>query len=773
MANMSPRAPQQQENGTGQAQQERTRGFRLLMSWEDWVTLFAAAIVFISLAASVQAAELVRNMPPLIPTMVAGLVLGLFAARIRGSQLAVHLGGLLLGAGVVVLAVQSYAEGASLPERISNAWVRMEEWFHIVRVGDISNDNLPFVALVHAIAFAVAYVGTWAIYRWHNAWIGVLPVGALLLVNISVMEGQPSTWFVFFLFGALVLVARMNLQKLQTRWRREGVEYPEFMSLSVAQLTVVLAAGLMIVAWMVPLGTQARAVEQTVNFATQPFGNYTDHFVRIFHNLNIRGGGEFYTYGDTLPVSGNINLGSKDLYEVDGGMIDDLERMELLRAASYDEYTGVGWRATDREEVRSDGGQVHGSDPEDYHARDVSTLHVTVLDSDSVVLFHGTPVGTNLETIVETAAHSPGDVEMVRPRRGLGSGDGYNAVGAVSRASSDQLREAESDYPDWIAERYLQLPNELPESVISTAVNARGNADNPYDIAVAIEEYFRAMPFDLEAPAAPPGEDTVEYLITELGGGHFLYHATGMAVMLRTQGVPARLTIGYALDPELVEGEAPHTVSREDSYAWVEVYFPQYGWVNFNPTGDRPGIGETDLSGLEDDSFPVGDIDPAALEGLFGPEGPVENLPPELEEPLQEDPVKGPSGFPWWIAWTFGGVVFALGAVASAGYISWNWSVRGLPPRVQAWAKTQRLSKWAGLAWHDDETPTEWSRRMGRSLEHEDAARVLARAYEEARYGRPEQQRVDDSEALGAYRELRGALVRTIFARRQRKRRGE
>jgi hypothetical protein len=92
----------------------------------------------------------------------------------------------------------------------------------------------------------------------------------------------------------------------------------------------------------------------------------------------------------------------------------------------------------------------------------------------------------------------------------------------------------------------------------------------------------------------------------------------------------------------------------------------------------------------------------------------------------------------------------------------------GLDGRARMWAKTQRLAGWAGLGSRQAETPREWSRRMGRAIEREAEAVTLSAAFEEARYGRPDLQRIDDEQATTSYRGLRGALFAKLMRRRQR-----
>jgi hypothetical protein len=68
--------------------------------------------------------------------------------------------------------------------------------------------------------------------------------------------------------------------------------------------------------------------------------------------------------------------------------------------------------------------------------------------------------------------------------------------------------------------------------------------------------------------------------------GYCEYFATAMVTMLRTQGIPARYAVGYSTG-ERVGGT--YQVRAMNAHAWVEVYFPDVGWVRFDPTpgGER------------------------------------------------------------------------------------------------------------------------------------------------------------------------------------------
>ena len=118
------------------------------------------------------------------------------------------------------------------------------------------------------------------------------------------------------------------------------------------------------------------------------------------------------------------------------------------------------------------------------------------------------------------------------------------------------------------------------------------SATTPYAKAKAIESYLRTIPYNDAIPAPPASVDPLEYFLFDLHQGYCDYYATAMAMMLRSVGVPARAVSGYAegiYDPEA----GVYFITERDAHTWVEVFFPEYGWIEFEPTAgesqlDRP-----------------------------------------------------------------------------------------------------------------------------------------------------------------------------------------
>ena len=59
--------------------------------------------------------------------------------------------------------------------------------------------------------------------------------------------------------------------------------------------------------------------------------------------------------------------------------------------------------------------------------------------------------------------------------------------------------------------------------------------------------------------------------------------------MLRSIGIPARLGVGYAQGVAVERGKV-FEIRSKDSHAWAEVYFPEIGWVIFEPTSAQPAV---------------------------------------------------------------------------------------------------------------------------------------------------------------------------------------
>ena len=321
----------------------------------------------------------------------------------------------------------------------------------------------------------------------------------------------------------------------------------------------------------------------------------------------------------------------------------------------------------------------------------------------------------------------------------------YTTVGSISVATPQMLRLAGTEYPTRVSDRYLQLPRDFPDSVKELAAELTAGSDNPYDKAEAIREYLVRLPYTLDVSLPPPGEDWVEHFLFVERRGFCHNFASAMVTMLRSQGVPARLVTGMAPGIPIDEGTA-FEVQTRNYHAWPEVYFPRYGWVEFEPT---PSGVQDSLTQLGGESGSTGsatapsddcllEFSPAECERLrLGiPDEPEEELP-DLPPFLPSDSTPT-GGFSLPLdGWPYLALLIALAVLVPLGAF---YYLRRLATRggyvVYAYTMMSLLGSVAGIRRRSQETPWEYSARLVSALpDREEAIRLVTERYVNLRYG--------------------------------------
>lgn len=158
----------------------------------------------------------------------------------------------------------------------------------------------------------------------------------------------------------------------------------------------------------------------------------------------------------------------------------------------------------------------------------------------------------------------------------------YEATSNIAQASPPNLRNAGTTYSPEILLDYLQLPS-LDPRIPALAKQITAGATNNYDRALAIETYLRThFGYTLQLSRTPPRDPLAEFLF-QRKEGHCEYFASAMAIMLRTLGIPSRVVNGFRTG-EFNDLTSQYVIRDRDAHSWVEVYFPGYDWVSFDPT---------------------------------------------------------------------------------------------------------------------------------------------------------------------------------------------
>lgn len=199
------------------------------------------------------------------------------------------------------------------------------------------------------------------------------------------------------------------------------------------------------------------------------------------------------------------------------------------------------------------------------------------------------PIGTNVFFLAPWARRVSGpyrslEIDMGGAVSDLDSRQApaiYEAESDIAAPAPHLLREVSDGFLAY-AQPYLQLPS-LDPRIASLAAQVAASATNNYDKASAIERYLMShYAYSLQLPRTEPADPLAEFLFVRKQG-HCEYFASAMAVMLRTLRIPSRVVNGFRSD-EFNDVTDNYVVRAKDAHAWVEAYFPGYGWVTFDPT---------------------------------------------------------------------------------------------------------------------------------------------------------------------------------------------
>ena len=416
-------------------------------------------------------------------------------------------------------------------------------------VGRVVSDTIALLTGLSVLRLTKA--GTWALaiapgpvfLSWYLAlrreyvWSVVVGGGALLFFVLTGDAGTTTT-----LFGVVGAAAAVGLATLGDRsaWAAQ-----------LDTLAVVLAAMIVLSATLsvVPGG------------AAQPL-------------LQDRGAttveSSLVASNDQVNILGSIRLSPKVRFEVRS------DSREYWQTAAYDRYTGDGWVRSGEDEAYS--GRLGG--PPGSSRTVVQNVEAKTRMSALPAAWKPVDVDGASESSLRVTHQG-----NVVTTEALKTNDSFRVRSEVPRYTREQLRRSGGDYPERVAENYLQLPGTTSDRVREQAAEIAGNETNAYDKARAIERYLESSK-EYSLTVQKPDGDITESFLFEMDAGYCTYYATSMVVMLRSQGVPARFVTGYTSGQQVADDK--YVVRGLDSHAWVQVYFPEVGWVDFDPTPGEP-----------------------------------------------------------------------------------------------------------------------------------------------------------------------------------------
>ena len=731
--------------------------FDLEEGWSTLVFLLGALLA----AGWVLAATRWADGLDVVPLVAAGgLISGLFLAWSVFRGRTCHFFSLVYG-----LTWIGFLLGRGLPgtltwgERITDLAARFFYWVRQAVTGGTGRDPMVFVLLLAGLFWLLGYSAAWNTYRHMRAWGAVLPPGLVVLISVYYYYGAAPLmrYLALYLFFALLYVARSHAFQLEQRWQEERVAYDPVMRFDFVRAGLVMTVIVLALAWTLPGAEAVPRLTAMWRHISEPWRTVQEEWQRLFSGLRAGVVGVVEPYGPALSLGGPRELRDVILMDVAAPRTGRY----YWRAAVYSYYQGNRWEAVEKERIiLIPGRQPPGMARDELRHTVVQTVttyasghHILVGASQLVA------VSLDAEAYINRAEDAPLEFIRIFSILSFKADDQYVVTSEVSNADLQSLREAGTGYPEWVRERYLQLPPLLPERVRLLAEEITANATNPYDEAAAIERYLRDnVAYDLQPPDRPEGRDYVDFMLFDSKRDYCSGYATAMAVLARSVGIPARLVVGYA-QGEYDAERGVFRVQEKNSHTWVEVYFPRYGWIEFEPTASESPI-----------------VRPAGTEGPLGDSLSEDSLREEMEalrrrgglagEPDESltwdiEPLAAPGSraWRWWLA---GGLAVAI--LAGAGWwAAENWGLRRLPAVEQAYARLLRFGRWLGRPLRPSDTPFEWMDGVNALVpEARDPIGRIVGLYVQSRFARGT---AADPQAQTAWREARPAMWRTWLRR--------
>ncbi len=567
---------------------------------------------------------------------------------------------------------------------------RLWTWGVTLAQGQAIFDPVVITFIWGLVIWSVTVWAMWGLFRRKNPLFGFFP--ALALVVFSLASVRSSSYDIIFMLGAVSALMVFNTYDTkETAWQLERLNFASQIRSKFSLAAVLLTLGLMLFSLTIP----SISIEKMANWARQMTGQSAasadlaqsmgleNQSSKQRDTLDIRRAGG-------LPNSHLIGSGPELADQVvmtvaieslqsghpETDMFAALQPL-YLRSLTYDRYIGYGWESREADIVDHTPGE----------------RIISIGTGDNLLIRQQINMATNLGGLMHTVGDPLSvdqDFRVSWRMREYDIGafdifgatvdaDSYRADSLVQIASVEELQAASQIYPAWVRNRYLILPATVPDRVLSLARDLTATEPTPYDRAVAIERYLRQFPYTLDVSTGPAGADVADYFLFSLQKGYCDYYSTAMVVLARAAGLPARYVQGYVGENYDAEN-GQFIITADQAHAWVEIYFPEYGWVIFEPTGGRQAIDRPVEPFLEL----------------------VDNFELDLKPLIPENPFS----FENWVQSLWSGLFFVIGVLIGFGLIV-DWWLSRLPVEIlvpQLFKRIYRYGRWCGIPLNPGDT---------------------------------------------------------------------
>ncbi len=469
-------------------------------------------------------------------------------------------------------------------------------------------DSILFILGLGLVYWILGTAAGFSMARTGSPWIPLLILGgATILIEHYEVGTRRQFYTLAYAVGALILLGRIYFLRIREGLKAENIKVGDESSFDFTRVVIIAAIILGLAGWYIP--SLSRTIFRPSGFPTQLSQNwdrFTQNFAHLVFALQETGPTVEENAGNTMYLGKGQPLGLNEVLTIDTNKPAPLQNAYYWRLRVYDVYSNSQWSngpvykdyLLSSQRLPSPG----------YKSLVPVKIRVTTwMPQLGMVYVPGIPtsVGKQVDVSITTDGGSQADVLAIFTSPKLRNGERYRAEVEVSSATQSELTAAGTDYPQWILDRYLQVPSTLSPQIRNLSQELTAAQSTPFDKAVSVTNYLRSnISYQSTVSAPPVGTDVIDWFLFDYKKGFCNYYATAEVLLLRAAGVPARLAVGYAQGTQTSKNQ--YSVVARDSHAWPEVYFPGYGWIPFEPTASIAQIDYTGVSGANSQSGPGG-----------------------------------------------------------------------------------------------------------------------------------------------------------------------
>jgi transglutaminase-like putative cysteine protease len=572
-----------------------------LAPFEGWFVLVLLGIALYCVVASIIAVGWVSSGSWLLLPPVAGILIGLVVAKMpHFPQFILHVGACLVGHW---LSVWLSAIAFQVSWTMVLATLRMAFTGQFMSLGPPATE-IAFFFYLSFLCFFLGYFGSWLVYRAHLPWLVALVYVSIMLVNLNSARQDMSYLIIVMVAALLLLIARMQLVIQVAKWKHEGLhtdrQWLESVIKRCMQGASIIVAITLVLSWFLPIRGQNSNGKAFWNHLDTAWTDAVNGHLSL-QDLNAlvtpNDGSNFF--GDQLTVSNTVHLPTGEVlrYQITDGQNSPY----YLEGFTFDTFDGHTWTSSldatrtvlygENDRLLADTAMQDGreerikvsitSPPNETKNYIFAPANPRLFSVPTVVYYDGEVKRSGGRTAGAWTQQKPLSAQetyetaFVPPPSPNASGSVLSFLGG----------KADRHAYDGLTAQYFQVPTNISPRVQERAIAWTAGSTDVYTALKSLETHLNdtsAFTYSLDNQPVPDNTDIISWLL-QTRQGYCTYYATAMSIMARMLGIPTRMVNGFS-QGVYDAGSGQFVVNGNDAHSWVQAFFPNYGWINFDPT---------------------------------------------------------------------------------------------------------------------------------------------------------------------------------------------